>query len=509
MIYTRVSTDEQKETGFSLQEQLRQLTNYCEQKGYEIVHHYQDDHSAKDFNRPEFQKFLSDLKGKKIKPTIFLVTKIDRFSRDLHLTLEMAAYMKSVGIELYSLSEGTYDFSDPFKYFANVIQSASAQYFNLQLGENTRRGMRQAMREGRYVQKAPKGYTDNKTLKTKEIDPVTGPLIKEAFELLGTGAYSAAEVLQIMRTKGLVCAKQTFLNIMRNPFYAGIIVIPAWKDEAEQKVKATSYQPLISEELFYQVQDIMNGRRKYVNLKTTKNDLLPLRGHLICPTCGHNLTGSGSTGRDKSKKHYYYHCQEKYNCNVRFPANPTNDEFLQLLNSFEIKEEVLRLYFEILKEVFQRNDQKRINDVAATDKEIERVKAQISKLQIRFIEEDLPIQDYNQIKSHLENTERELILKRTHLNMDKSSFAKYCDYGMSMLFDLPTYYQASDVTVKQKIIGSIFPEKLTYDGKKYRTTKTNELLLLLTNNINGFGKVEKKKANVKRQPVQFGSPGWA
>jgi DNA invertase Pin-like site-specific DNA recombinase len=59
-----VSTDEQAEKGYSLRDQKAKLEKYCEDKGYEIIKHYEDDHSAKTFERPEFQKMLEFIKNK-------------------------------------------------------------------------------------------------------------------------------------------------------------------------------------------------------------------------------------------------------------------------------------------------------------------------------------------------------------------------------------------------------------------------------------------------------------
>jgi len=57
VIYTRVSTDDQRDNGFSLQDQEKRLKDYCKQKNYQIVGHYQEDYSAKTFKRPAFNKF--------------------------------------------------------------------------------------------------------------------------------------------------------------------------------------------------------------------------------------------------------------------------------------------------------------------------------------------------------------------------------------------------------------------------------------------------------------------
>ena len=63
-IMCRVSSDEQAK-GYSLDIQYEQLVNYCKRNNIEIVKEYREDHSAKNFNRPEYQKFLSFLKKNK------------------------------------------------------------------------------------------------------------------------------------------------------------------------------------------------------------------------------------------------------------------------------------------------------------------------------------------------------------------------------------------------------------------------------------------------------------
>lgn len=67
-------------------------------------------------------------------------------------------------------------------------------------------------------------------------------------------------------------------------------------------------EALISEKLFYQVQQIMDKKRKVEGPggRVLGNDRFPLRGLLTCPNCGKNLTASGAKG--KSKTYYYYHC---------------------------------------------------------------------------------------------------------------------------------------------------------------------------------------------------------
>ena len=52
ILYRRVSTTKQKETNSSLNSQKNQLRNFCQKNEIHIVQEFEEDFSAKDFNRP-------------------------------------------------------------------------------------------------------------------------------------------------------------------------------------------------------------------------------------------------------------------------------------------------------------------------------------------------------------------------------------------------------------------------------------------------------------------------
>ena len=64
IIMCRVSTDEQAK-GYSLDVQHEQLIKYCQRNNIEVVKHYKEDHSAKNFDRTEFKKLLQFAKSNK------------------------------------------------------------------------------------------------------------------------------------------------------------------------------------------------------------------------------------------------------------------------------------------------------------------------------------------------------------------------------------------------------------------------------------------------------------
>ena len=73
ILYIRVSTDEQAEKGYSLKHQQERLERYCEFQNIDVVATYQDDHSAKSFERPEFQNLLSNLIKKREAASLLLL----------------------------------------------------------------------------------------------------------------------------------------------------------------------------------------------------------------------------------------------------------------------------------------------------------------------------------------------------------------------------------------------------------------------------------------------------
>ena len=51
--------------------------------------------------------------------------------------------------------------------------------------------------------------------------------------------------------------------------------------------------------------------------------------------------------------------------------------------------------------------------------------------------------------------------------------------GLDNLFHLSEIYDTGDSEEKRKVIGSVYPEKLTFDGDQLRTTRINEAVRLI------------------------------
>lgn len=174
--------------------------------------------------------------------------------------------------------------------------------------------------------------------------------------MLSEGQLSTEQVWKQAKKKGLRCSKNNFWVAIRNPIYCGKIFIPQYKDE-ESRLVPGQHEPLISEDLFYNVQEVLNGRKRKSSVKIVSEDNLPLRGFLNCPKCNKTLTGSASKGRNRYN--YYYHCTSA--CGFRVKAEEGNKEFEKELKKYVPRPSVTDLYKKVILDVNKQSIETRVN----------------------------------------------------------------------------------------------------------------------------------------------------
>jgi len=289
--------------------------------------------------------------------------------------------------------------------------------------------------------------------------------------------------------KGLKTSKQGFINMLRNVIYIGKIFLPEWKKEPEEIVEGL-HPAIISENTYQKVQIILSGKKKIPLTSKPNDDLLPLRQQIFCSVCGKKFTGAPSKGNGGI--FYYYHCQQR--CTGNHRAEEVHNTLLKFLEGFEIKDEIYNLYKKILEEKFSENSKVRDNRIKTIIKEVDALREKIMKLEDSIGDSEIPVSRIlNIIKRH-DQTIEELENEADNLNKTDKEFGLYLKFGISFLNGLSTYYDTATAKVKKMIIGSIFPEKLIFDGKNYRTVKENSFMSLIFNNNNVLASIEKKKA---------------
>jgi len=500
IIYTRVSTDDQAEKGFSLRDQKDRLVKHCENKGIEVVKHFEDDgYSAKTFDRPQFNNLLEFIKKNKGLIQKLIVVKWDRFSRNMLLAMLMKQTLKKYGVTVEAV-EQPLDDDIPENLIMEAIYLAAPQVENARRSLNTTNGMRRALKEGRYVSTAPYGFKNVRDAQNRPIivHSEMAAVIKKAFEQIATGNY----LIEILRKKlykeGLKVSRSNFYTLLRNPIYCGKIRVKAFKDEPEEIVQGI-HEPIVSEELFYDVQNVLDGKKKAKTQYSLVNDEYPMRGHLVCPRCGKTLTGSSALGN--GGKYFYYHCTK--GCKERHKSDGVHNAFEMWLNDISIKPEIASLYLAIMEDVYKTNEGDRQQEIKKLQKQIDENVEMMDKSARKFVNEDLDKHDYKRIKESLSRECAELRSKIAELKAAESGYQEYCRYGFSLLSNMGHYYRTANIENRQKMLGLIFPEKLVYDNHTFQTMQPSEVLDLLCNGGKGFsdGKKEKSSKNAAQSCV--------
>lgn len=474
ILYIRVSTDEQAD-GYSLAHQEDRLRSYCDIHGYNIVVLYREDHSAKTFKRPEFKKLLLMLKKNKGMADLLLFLKWDRFSRNAGDAYGMISQLKKLQIEPQAI-EQPLDLSIPENKIMLAFYLAAPEVENDRRALNTLTGMRRTRKDGRWLGTAPKGYTNGKDEQKKPMlvpHEVKGPLVRWAFEEIALGISNSETVRRAVTKKGLSVSSSQFGYMLRNSVYCGRVAIAAYKDEGAHSVKGI-HEPIISEALFEEVQDVLAGRRRVTKARSTKNEQFPLRGFLLCKSCGRPVTGSGVNGN--GGKYYYYNCQTATVCKEPYKAAEAHEAFLALLRSISAKKEVLELYAAIMKDYFKKNGIDKNRQIKELQLQLDKLKQRVKNAQVLMLDAELSSAEYGEIRTSL-TTEIDTIERRkVALLTTEDDYQQYIDKGMPLLQNIDKHWLAADLTGKHRIIGSIFPEKLIFEKNKYRTTKEHPCL---------------------------------
>ena len=475
ILYCRVSSDEQAD-GTSLDFQEKTLRSYCERMNYEVIHCCREDFSAKhhDFRRPQMQWLRDYCRKHKREVDMILFLRWDRFSRNTEFAhVFKRVFMDEMGIK-FNAVENPIDFeatewSTLFNLYAGIAQTE-----NNKISRRTRDGIRETLLKGKCANKAPRGYKNVRTSKHDtrvEIDHDVAPLIRKIFTEVAKGLETPN---YIRRKWAKHISESSYFAMLRNPFYMGKIRVPASGDEKEMLVSGV-HEPMISEDIYNKVQDILDGKkRKSPKLSKPQDPMLFLRKFLICPICGHCLTGATSSGNG-GKYTYYFCCNDSKHIRVR--AEVVNDAFIHYLSVLKPYKAVLDLYNEILKDIRMGDRKAQIRHTEALKEELNATVKRMDSVQDKYIDGDIDKATYNRLMERYSN-EAESVKQHIELAENKNS-AKVepkMGYAISLIDNIDRFILDAPVSLKIKLLGSMFPEKIEFDGKKYRTKNYNKVL---------------------------------
>jgi DNA invertase Pin-like site-specific DNA recombinase len=489
IIYARVSTDEQADNGFSLRHQTEMLEKYCEIKDYNIIKHYEEDFSAKNFNRPEWIKVESFVKANRRSIDKIIVTKWDRFSRNIEEALRIIRNFKNLGIEINAI-EQPLDLSNPDNKTMLALYLVMPEVENDKISQRTKEGILRARKEGAYTSKPPFGYESCKIDDRASMVPSKdAPMVKKIFQEVANGVNSVEQIRRNYSKSGYKGCKQAFYNMLRSKLYIGLVLVPEYKKDPSYWVKGL-HQSIIDDTTFYQVQNVLKGKKKNTRLPAKKHLLLPLRGHLKCPICEENLTGSVSKGN--GGMYAYYHC--RLSCSNRIPSNLAHELFYSnVFGIINVNSNVLGLFKEILSDKFKSKKGNKITILKEKSDEIINVERQINTIEDKLSNGSIDDDAFNRMNNRY--IEKLMSLKAEYelLKNQKDEGFELLEEVVNSIKNLGNLFENGDYEMKTMLLGSILNGKVYISKNECRTTEMNRVVELISRINKDFKTVVHKK----------------
>lgn len=354
-IYVRVSTLEQSEHGYSIDEQTDRLKSYAEIKDWSVYKTYVDGgHSGAKLDRPALTKLLIDAKLNMFDAV--LVYKLDRLSRSQKDTLYIIEdILIKNSIEFISLQENL-DTASPFGKAMLGILAVFAQLEREQITERMRMGRIGRAKSGKAMSWTydPFGYEyDNGTY---SINPFESKIVIDMFEFYVSKGSITALVKKLNDDghigKDIPWTYRTVKQVLENPVYMG-------KNQYLDQTFDGNHQAIITEETFIEAKKLMEkARREAYNPRPFEAKYL-LSGLIRCARCDSPMALNMNRPRKDGTRRKVYRCKS-------YKKKIGADKDYSHINCDSHSLSMDELEFQVLSqiEMIKRNPTKALNKVA-------------------------------------------------------------------------------------------------------------------------------------------------
>ena len=210
------------------------------------------------------------------------------------------------------------------------VAFGQSKYYSDNLVENINRGIRQKLRRGEWLTKAPFGYVNNTKTRTIEPHPTLSKVIVRAFKEFATGKYTLGSLAEFLAELGLETknrtplAKASISRMLTNQAYLGLVKHKGEYHEGR-------FEPILSATLFEAVQEVL--RRKAKPRKSKQRHDFPFTGLMTCGECGSAITAQFSRGKCGGIYRYYRCTKKKGVCSQKYIQEKIDKNLLFVVGS--------------------------------------------------------------------------------------------------------------------------------------------------------------------------------
>ena len=503
--YVRISDDDQSH--FSIEGQQKMNKDFATRLNIKIVKSFVDDgYSAKDFNRPNWKELEKDLAKNKSKIDYLIVWKYDRFIRNVTEGLTFIEKLeKKWNIVLLSVMENFgIDPSSPFFFKHRADLLVAAEYERRLISDRTKFGNWSAKDSGRYIGRASIGYEnarDNEDKPILVINEDKKPVVEEVFaDFLNDVPYSMIKRRIFEKFGVKLKSHDAIQKMISNYSYAGLIQVPEFHGKKSYLTKGI-HQAIIPEDLFWKAYYKLQDKTKPQGPKIVDSNV-PLRGFILCQSCGGFHTGGKSKGR--SQYYYYYRCKKCLGEN--YGAEKVHDEMGKILNGLSLDEKYINCLIKESELELNREIESKSEKLKKAKSEYEKIKEKLDSLEVKFIENKLSAETYDKwfpVYSRELNTKAGEIVELEKDNREQLDQLKRV---LPYLTDMVSIYEPADVDDKQAFLKGIFWGGFTKEKIGGRTKVLNPMFRQNSHRINHLLKVDSIEKPEQNSGFPFSTP---
>ena len=433
--YLRISADDVKKRGDSIETQRNIIKNYlAAAPDITLTKFYEDNKTTgTNFERPGFKQMMSDLDNCEI--NCIIVKDLTRFGRNaIDCGYYLEQHLPSLGTRFIAITD-SYDSLNDIGGIILPLKNIISEAYALDISRKVRAVHQQNIKDGRFVGVlVPYGYKKSANDCHKlVIDEETSPIVKDIFKWAIAGK-SISEICRNLAIDGIKTpsqinyerghhmrkAQRDIPNLSRNMLcallsdrvYLGELVQGKTRKDSFGKTRLdpalwihvpNTHEPIISEADFDKVQLLRAASAKRYNI--TKQNSIEynenlFKGKVLCPTCGYKM----SRKRQNKDGSYWFRCksQNKYGKHVCTIVSVSESSLISgvLESTFKLAEVILGRFVNLLRRT--EAEASHLEQLTRVNSNIGKYSRMLRRLYENMVSEIITKDEYMQIKLEYE-----------------------------------------------------------------------------------------------------------
>jgi len=451
--YIRISTKKDSQLT-SIENQKKYLREWADINGYNIIRYYIDVKSgAYSYLRNEMQQLREDIKNGKIKG---LITKeISRTSRDIMDILELKRSLAARGAFFISIKEN-YDSRTDDDEFLLIIHAGLAQKERKNTATRVKITQMLKAREGKTNVPSPAfGYKLSEDKQHLVVDPERSIIYRFIVEKYLEG-WGMLKICKYLNQQGIPAKRSnrwhtnSLRTILTNPVYLGITIYNTttlirdsegkrkrvMRPKSEWIVRYNTHQPLITEDKFNQIQEIIKKRKEKGTKEWSCEKKYLLSGILYCDVCKGKIYGSKQVFKNRKNRitgepyvSYTYVDQNRYGIcdtktkywNMEKVNNLVIEEIKKLLSDRAFIEEKVKSK----QYLFNCNTKSYSEQYKKLLEKLDKVNNAIKRQQQAYELEALSLEEYKSRMSELREQKSQLLFEIETINRKSEKYGNF------------------------------------------------------------------------------------